>query len=273
MRFLISKLPRFLRSSAHYLSIGYLSPDKLLFKTFPYFTIPAGLRMLWIFDAWEKELVEIASTARQLKIKMLFVSSRQAAQRLAEMSQGAFESYWLPEAVTVSSHQSKPVAERQIDILQIGRRWDDYHFRIEEFCRTHGLVYVYEKNKGEIIFPTRREYVAGLANSKISICVPSSITHPERSGDISTMTWRYLESMASKCLLVGRLPSEMKELFGYNPLVEIDMDQPGEQLPDLLDNFESYTELIEQNYEVVRRHHQWSNRIAAMEQHLADFGR
>jgi hypothetical protein len=66
----------------------------------------------------------------------------------------------------------------------------------------------------------------GLANSKISICVPSDITHPERTGNISTITNRYLQSMASKCLILGKLPHDMLHLFDYNHIIEIDEENP-----------------------------------------------
>ena len=100
----------------------------------------------------------------------------------------------------------------------------------------------------------------GLARSRISICVPSNITHPARAGDVETMTIRYLQSMVSKCLVVGYAPKEMIELFGYNPVVEIDMENPADQLLDILNNFVKYTPLIEKNYNSVLKNHTWRQR-------------
>ena len=57
-------------------------------------------------------------------------------------------------------------------------------------------------------FSRRRDaFIDGLARSRVSICVPSSVTHPERAGDIETMTIRYLQSMVSKCVVLGRAPA------------------------------------------------------------------
>jgi hypothetical protein len=123
-----------------------------------------------------------------------------------------------------------------------------------------GYTYLYELKKGELIFPTRQDFIAGLAKTKISICVPSSVTHPERSGNIETMTIRYLQSMVSKCLIVGHAPKEMIDLFGYNPVIEIDFTNPVGQIESILNNYNSYTALIEKNYNEVIQHHTWQCR-------------
>ena len=90
----------------------------------------------------------------------------------------------------------------------------------------------------------------GLANSKISIFVPSDITHPNVTGSISTITNRFLQSMASRCLIVGKVPHDMLYLFDYNPIIEIDEENPVAQIEAILANFDTYIPLIEKNYEI-----------------------
>ena len=99
-----------------------------------------------------------------------------------------------------------------------------------------------------------------MSRTKISICFPTSLTHPQRAGNIETMTNRYLQSMASKCLVLGKAPDEMIRLFGYNPVVDADFNHPVQQIKDILDNFGQYTELIEKNYRNVVMNHAWINR-------------
>ena len=269
LRFFRSRIRR--ESEKYYLSIGFLFPVGLQFKTFPYFDLPARFRVLWTYDMWDYEVPKLLATAEAHDIKLIFVTSRQATERLNAISNGRYACYWLPEAVAVERYRSKPMSQRRIDVIQFGRRWLEYHHRIERFCFEKGIVYRYQSKAYDPIFPTRADYLDGLADSKISICVPCAITHPERSGDISTMTWRYLESMASKCLVLGRAPLEMKELFDYDPIIEIDLNRPGEQLLELLNDLPRYEELIERNYDYVTRHHQWTNRIAVMRECFADF--
>ena len=107
---------------------------------------------------------------------------------------------------------------------------------------------------------SRETFVDGLARSKISICFPLSMTNPDRSGGIETMTNRYLESMASKCLIVGHAPEEMIQLFGYNPVIEVDWHDPAGQLTFILNNYDNFLALVEQNYWLVVREHTWERR-------------
>jgi hypothetical protein len=227
--------------------------------------------MVWMYDAWENKLDEIENTFRVHRINVAFITSLQATDYFNSRDIERFAAYWVPEAVTVADYRFKPAAERRVDVLHMGRRWNQYHDAIEEFCRREEIVYLYEKHPGEIIFPSRHQFLDALASSKISICVPSSITHPERSGKIATVTWRYFQSMAAKCLILGRLPDEMRQLFDYEPIVEIDMADPCGQLRQILNDYVAYLPLIEKNYAVVQQQHQWPNRIATMRQGLADF--
>ena len=74
------------------------------------------------------------------------------------------------------------------------------------------------------------------------------------------MTIRYLQSMAAKCLILGHAPKEMIDLFGYNPVVEIEMSDPVGQLQSLLNSFSDYIPLIEKNFNKVASEHTWPHR-------------
>jgi hypothetical protein len=227
-------------------------------KCRPYFILD-GRKSIYLFDAWPKEHDKIINAIKSWKIDNVFISSSQAVEKLNGSVKGC-NFYWIPEAINPFSYQAYPYEKRDIDVLQFGRKYDAYHDLIRMPLEADRKVYRYEQKKGEIIFATRAEFIDGLARSKISICVPSNITHPERSGDIETMTIRYLQSMASKCLIVGHAPKEMIDLFGYNPVIEINMNDPVNQLKFILDNFDDYIPLIEKNHIVVLNNHTWDNR-------------
>ena len=225
----------------------------------PYGLFTNHNRSIYLFDAWEKDHEKITTFVRDFGIDYVFVSSSQAAERLNRLL-GQSKFYWIPEGINPSEYKYVSFEKKDIDVLALGRRYDDYHHAIVSFMEKNHYVYLYEKEKGNIIFPTRDEFIDGLARTKISICVPSNITHPDRAGDIETMTIRYLQSMISKCLIVGRAPKEMIELFGYNPVIEIDETRLSEQLNDILKNYADYVSLIEKNYRQVIQHHTWKNR-------------
>jgi len=228
-------------------------------KFYPYAFLNRKKRYVYFFDAWTKEQDELVGFIRKCKIDRVFVSSSQAATELNEKL-GRSLVNWIPEGIDVFEYKHFPYNQKDIDVIQIGRKYEWYHDQILPFFNETNKLYLYEKTKGTIIFPTREDFVNGLARSKISICFPSNITHPERAGVIETMTNRYLQSMASKCLIVGHAPQEMVELFAYNPVVEIDRDEPVEQIKTILDHYSDYIPLIEKNFEIVSKYHTWKNR-------------
>ena len=63
---------------------------------------------------------------------------------------------------------------------------------------------------------------------------------------------------------LGHAPAEMIELFGYNPVVEIDMVSPVEQIMEILADYPAWQPLIEKNYETVRTLHTWDQRWRRM---------
>lgn len=247
-----------IKKHKNYVVIGYQKE-----KFFPYFHFNADLKVLWMYDAWEPLFDEIEKTIRAYKINLVFTASKQSADYFNTLNIPNFQSHWIPEGIDVTQYQFIPYHERTTDVLQLGRKWNEYHEKIKSV--ENDLVYLYEKKAGQIIFPTREEFLFGLANSKISICVPSDITHPERTGNISTITNRYLQSMASRCLILGKTPHDMLHLFDYNPIIEIDEENPVTQIETILANFDTYIPLIEKNYEVVKNFHNWDNRVTQIE--------
>lgn len=227
-------------------------------KCFPYVLLP-GTKSVYMFDAWPETMEEIRHFVDCFHLQHAFVTSSQAAERLQGMTRKKVF-HWVPEGVDPKLYRQYAVPDRDIDVLALGRKFDAYHERIVSKLEKDKVTYLYERIKGEIVFPTREGFIDGLARSKISICFPCSLTHPKRSGDIETMTNRYLQSMASKCLVVGRAPAEMVRLFGYNPVVEADMNNAVEQLYDILAHFQDFSDLIEKNYRVVLEDHTWKER-------------
>lgn len=216
-------------------------------------------RSIYLFDGWPSKHNKISNFYNYLKIDYLFISSLQSAEIFGSKF-GFDKVHWIPEGINPEEYKQYASEDKTIDVLALGRKYDLYHNVIVDHLRESKKVYLYEKVKGQIIFPTREGFIEGLARSKISICVPCNITHPERSGNLEHMTNRYLQSMVSKCLVVGHAPKEMVELFGYNPVVEIDMNNAIQQLESILTNYSDYIPLIENNYEQVLKNHTWRNR-------------
>jgi hypothetical protein len=233
-------------------------------KTFPYFTFGSKLRVLWIWDAWEPRLEEIAALAREAKINILLVSSLQSSELLRSTLREVCDVHWVPEAVDVSEYRAKPWKEKKIDVLAFGRSLPRYKEAIKSLS-TKGLNCVLDQR-----FATREEFISALADAKISICFPRTVTDPDVAGQISTVTHRYLQSMAAKCLIVGETPIEAQQMFGYDPIVAVDWRDPVGQLLHITTHPESFAPLIERNFAALSCHHQVSNFAARIEQHIRE---
>ncbi len=216
------------------------------------------------FDCWPSLYGRWLSFFERHRVRLAFFTARQSAQYFAD-ALPSMKSVWLPEATDPSEYSSSvPWAERDIDVLELGRKNDDFHGKITAPLADAKRSHLFELVKGEIIFPDRKGFLEGLARSKISICFPCSQTHPERSGPVETVTTRYFESMASKCLIVGHAPQELTDLFGYNPVVEVQEGEEIEQMEFLLRHPESYSGLIEKNYSRLLQVGTWKSRVAAV---------
>lgn len=221
--------------------IGGYVPDATCFPTslwtrfIPYF-----------FDCWESAFPRWESFFRRNRTELGFLTARYAAEHFQKRFPDR-RFVWLPESVDPAAHRcDTPLANRSIDVLELGRKYDAFHDRAKPLLATAGMTHLYEKVRGQIIFPTHDELIAGLANSRVSVCFPQSLTNPERCGRVETVTLRYFESIASKCLLVGKCPAELSDLFGYNPVVEL--SDPGE-IVDVVSRIADYQVLVNRNYQ------------------------
>ena len=65
--------------------------------------------------------------------------------------------------------------------------------------------------------------------------------------------------------------NDMVHLFDYNPIIEIDDNNPVAQIEAILSNFDTYIPLIEKNYETIKSFHNWDNRVAQIENFIRNF--
>ena len=226
-------------------------------KCFPFF-FGRGEKAIYLFDAWPSYYKIIIRFINDFKTDFVFVSSKQSAENLNQLL-GRKKVFWIPEGINPEGYNVLPYENRDIDVLAFGRKYEDFHQKIADSLKQENINYLFASGN-EKIFQDNESFVDGLSRTKISVCFPTSLTHPQRAENIETMTNRYLQSMASKCIILGKAPGEMIELFGYNPVIEADLDNPAEQIKEILNNFSQFDGLIEMNYKNVVEKHAWLNR-------------
>jgi hypothetical protein len=220
--------------------------------------------VVYCFDCWPATYEGWETFFRRNRIRLAFFSASRAAEYFSARIP-SMQSVWLPEAVDPDAYlNSKRLEERSIDVLELGRKHDLFHQAITQKLKENHRKHLYELQKGRIIFPTREALVKGLSDSKISVCFPCSLTHPERSGDVETVTHRYFESMASGCLILGKCPQELVDIFGYNPVIEADWHDPYGQIDDILQNPGNYQDLVHRNYRRLMEVGTWRLRARSM---------
>ncbi|HEY7120236.1 MAG TPA: glycosyltransferase [Tepidisphaeraceae bacterium] len=225
----------------------------------------------WIFDAWPNLWERIEGVLRRQRVRLAFFTARQAADHFRQRL--GIDAVWMPEACDASVFDaSKALVDRPIDVLELGRKYDRYHDGIAPRLAERGKTHLFEKVKGQLIFPTEQAMRDGFANARVSVCFPSSMTHPARSGHVETVTLRYFESMAARSLVVGHCPAELKEVMGYDPVITADMNDPAGQIDRILDRIGDYQELVDRNYAQVLRAGVWDVRLGQLLDELASRG-
>lgn len=237
-------------------------------KVFPYFYRKAGKKALYVFDCWPSKYDRMAEEVERYGIDHLFLSSKDAVKALQERLPEGPRIMHVPEGLDPSPYQPASYEAKDIELLQFGRKHPSYHEKLLKGLEGSSCNYVYEKAKGGLVFPDMDAFIKGLGRTRISICFPASDTHPEISEGVSTLTQRYLQSMASKCLIVGSMPEEAKGVLPDDAVIEADMDGPTTQIREILEHFHEYVPLIERNYELVRKEHSWVERVTRMRPYL-----
>ncbi len=190
----------------------------------------------WIFDCWGPQFPAWEALLRRHRVRVAFFSARDAAAHFARAIPG-LAVHWLPESCDPALyHPERPLAARSIQLLELGRKHAALHDRIREPLARAGLTHWFAMDGTRTpIFETLDDTYRALGNTAIMACFPKSITHPHEAGGVETMTQRYLEAIGSGCVCYGRAPRELVDLFGFNPVVEMDDQDPSGQLMQLLE--------------------------------------
>jgi hypothetical protein len=215
------------------------------------------------FDCWPKDYHAWERIFRRYRVRTAFFTARQSAEYFQNRIPG-MDSLWTPEAADPLEYDSEiPLIARTVDVLELGRRSELYHNAVTGPLEEKQYSHLYGHGAGRL-FPTRRQLMDTWRQTKISVCFPKSLTAPERAGGVETVTFRYFESLASKCLIVGSCPQELRDLFGYNPVIEVDESDYGRQLLEILSDIGRYQEMVNTNYQRMLEVGSWDVRVQTM---------
>lgn len=212
-------------------------------------------RAVYLFDCWPEHRESICRYLSEAGVQDVMINSQRFVSEIESMGLN-LRAHYVPEAVDTEAYSVLPFEGKDIDVIEFGRKHSDYHRRICESLESNNRKHHYG------VIDTRDAFVEKLARSKVSICFPRTMTTPGLNPEFEFFTMRYLQSIASNCLVVGKAPADLIKLFGYNPVIEADLEYPEEQMEAILDNFDTYRELIERNRKTLCANHTWQHRAA-----------
>lgn len=214
----------------------------------------------FIWDSWECNWDRWEKFFLKSKVKKVMMTSSVSVKHFSQLFPD-IEFLYVPEAIKLASYSNnRDLRLREIDILELGRKFDRWHNLVFQNENSGAFVHLYEPQVGSIIFESFDEMLVGVSQARLFICFPQSETNPERAGVVETMTQRYLEGLGSGCLVLGKAPQELIDLFGYNPVIEVDWQDPLGQVTTLLANIEDYQDFCDKNFERVKTVGDWSHR-------------
>ena len=229
--------------------LRFVEPVSVTFDTFPDYTIYEIIPFVW--DCWPRYFENMSRWLEKHQVKTAIFTSSQTTKRM-QLRFPKMNIMFCPEAVDISCyHEGRQLKERSIDVLEFGRG-SNLTFKADR--------YVCTKVSGKYLYTNSQLYDA-MADAKVTIALPRSLTQPEVAGDIETLTQRYWECMLSRMVMVGHAPKELVDLIGYNPVIELDKVNPNVQIQDMLTHIDDYQELVDKNREIALSHSGWDQRI------------
>ena len=245
--------------------IRFVEPVSLSFDAFPDYARYEIIPFIW--DCWPCYFDKICSWFKKHDVRTAIFTSSQVATLMQEKFP-PMNIMYCPEGIDVQRYMAgKSLVGRGVDLLEFGRS----NKRVLKIAFPDSLNHVCTRRNGAFLY-TNEQLPELFGNSKVALALPRSMTQPDVAGNIETLTQRYWENMLSRIVMIGHAPKELVELVGYNPVIELDMENPNEQILDVVRHIDRYQELVDKNREVALERGGWVQRMRGVMDFLRDCG-
>ena len=234
--------------------LRFVEPVSINFDTFPDYACHEIIPFIW--DCWPRYFEKTCKWFKRHEVRTAIFTSSQTAERMRERFP-EMNILWCPEGIDTSLYsEGKELKNREIDILEFGRS----NRKVFKAELPSSIRHVCTMQDGKYIF-TNEELRQSMGDAKVTITLPRSITQPDVAGDIETLTQRYWECMLTRMVMVGHAPKELVDFIGYNPVIEIDTEDPNGQINDILQHLADYRDLTNRNREIALQKGDWTARM------------
>ncbi|MEA5602300.1 glycosyltransferase [Nostoc sp. UHCC 0252] len=246
-----------------------MGPENFPLDLFKNWDRHVGVKILYIFDTFEGQLPSIRRILDSTKWDLAITSFHGALPFLEEQTQHKW--YAIPQGVKLD--RFKPVAkeEKLISFSAYGRRLQNVHNSIKEYCLQTNKYYEYTTTTGlqPQLDPCEnyRQYAWHLAHSFFTFSWPVELTNPKRVLTFSPITCRWFEAAASGTVILGQAPKdpEFEKIFGSDLVIPIDYTNTPENLrliwEELWENRSSYLQAVVTRREKLGYKWSWENRV------------
>jgi hypothetical protein len=245
--------------------LRFVEPVSINFDTFPDYARYEIIPFVW--DCWPGYFDKTCEWFKRHEVRTAIFTSSQTAERMRQRFPD-MNIYWCPEGIDTSRYSAgKELNDRHIDVLEFGRTNE----KVFKAALPYGIKHICTMQNGKYIY-TSEELFHAMGEAKVTITLPRSITQPETAGDIETLTQRYWECMLSRIVMVGHAPKELIDFIGYNPVIEIDFENPNGQICDILQHITDYKDLTCKNRETALLKGDWLARMPGINVFLTQSG-
>lgn len=262
------ELPRLFHSREA--RLRFVEPVSIHFDTFPDYALHEVIPMVW--DCWPRYFEMTARWMEKHNVRTAIFTSRDTAERMRRRLPQT-DIMWCPEGIDTKQYLAgKPLTERSIDLLEFGRGTEG----VVPLSFPPGINHIRTKVNGQFIYTDEQLHEA-MADAMVTIALPHSITNPEFSGGLETLTQRYWECMLSRIVMVGHAPQELVDLVGYNPVIEIPIDDNAggaytTKILDIVRHPSDYQQLVDRNRETALKFGDWRVRMRQVMNWLQGLG-
>jgi Glycosyl transferases group 1 len=247
-----------------------MSPENFPLDLFKNWDRHVGVKVLYIFDTLsEAQLPAIRRVLRSAKWDLAITSFHGAVPFLEEQTQ----TKWHAVAQGVKLDRFTPVSieEKFISFSAYGRRLDNIHQSIKEYCWQTDKYYEYTTATGlqPQLDPREnyRQYAWHLSHSFFTFGWPVELTNPQRVRLFSPITCRWFEAAASGTVILGQPPQdpEFEKIFGSDLVIPIDYTNSQDNLKliweELWENRHYYLQSALKTRERLVENLSWESRV------------
>lgn len=220
--------------------------------------------ILYVFDCWEPKWERFEQLFREIRPYMICFAYQKAEEHFRKRN--ICKTCHIPQSMDATVYFPQN-AEKTRLFMQMGRRTECLHRMAMGYLKEHEIAdteanYVYERERDQSIFPEKEALAREMGKSWFFLVAPRCVEQWQETGNISEVTARFYEAMATKTLCVGIKPKDnFDRLFPVeNAMIEVTEDTFNEKIDYFLSHPEKYREIVNRNYDYVMAHHRWRNR-------------